>query len=153
MCIIVILTFVESMFNEKLYQTDSFHACICMCVWIYIYIYKTQGDTGVYIYIYNEAVLMIVIYPVASAGRIVLVSPSYKISISQCQVYATQWVIVPDQNQLAVVTNVWYHSAGANMCHGRMVSTLATAVSGDGCLYDSEAPVRYWQLPNETFHS
>ena len=72
----------------------------------------------------------------------VIMSPSYKIiSLCQCQVQAAQWRIVPAQNRLAVVVNVWYRSAGANpfwwIGHERVVRTQAT-MGGDGCL------LRFW---------
>ena len=74
-----------------------------------VYYIKTLTSTS-----WNNS-LIIGICPAASARRHALTFPSYKIiPICQCQVKGTRWGIIPAQNRLAVVANVWYRSARAN---------------------------------------
>ena len=66
-------------------------------------------------------------------------------AIRQCQVYAAQWRIVPAQNRLVVVANVWYRSAWCQSVFDGWVmaewfKTLVATVGGEGCLLDPGVP-------------
>ena len=74
-------------------------------------------------------------YPADSARRLLCISPIYNYIIRRCQVLTAQWGIVPAQNRPAVVADVILLSCcqpvSWRMRHGRMISTLATAVRGE----------------------
>ena len=65
--------------------------------------------------------------------------------------------IVPGWMDSLLWPNVWYHSAGANpfwrICHGLIVSTLATAVGGERCVWYFGVPVRNWSTHHEIISS
>ena len=77
------------------------------------------------------------------------------ISICQCQV-KVKWRIVSAQKRLAVVFNVWYRSAGANLFwpvgHGRMVRTMGTTVGGERCAFEIMRRT-FWNWAHGTIRS
>ena len=85
---------------------------------------------------------------------------SYKlISILQCQVQAAQWRrIVPAQNRLAVVANVWYRSAGTGFDGWVMAEWLNTYI-GDNCSENEIASINLYEggyicmFMSKQFHS